>query len=106
MDASLDSQLLLHTPRSARRSSWSARSNHPTPTPTPQLCPPPQRSHSRVADEWAYRDGGRPGSAGAVPGTMLVATKGNDVIVHSKTALPESTTIHWHGIRLDNKMDG
>ena len=28
------------------------------------------------------------------------------VIVHFKNALPEETTIHWHGVRVPNDMDG
>lgn len=60
----------------------------------------------KPADVWAYRDGAIPGSVGTVPGPMLVAKKGDRVIVHLQNDLPESTTIHWHGIRLANAMDG
>jgi FtsP/CotA-like multicopper oxidase with cupredoxin domain len=43
---------------------------------------------------------------GQIPGPRLRVTQGDRVriIVHSK--LPESTTVHWHGLVLPNKMDG
>jgi FtsP/CotA-like multicopper oxidase with cupredoxin domain len=31
---------------------------------------------------------------------------GDRVIVHFKNSLPEPTTIHWHGLRVPNAMDG
>jgi FtsP/CotA-like multicopper oxidase with cupredoxin domain len=43
---------------------------------------------------------------GTVPGPMLRATVGDRVIVHFKNSLPDATTIHWHGIRVPNEMDG
>ena len=43
---------------------------------------------------------------GTVPGPMLRAQVGDRVIVHFKNSLPETTTIHWHGIRVPNEMDG
>ena len=60
----------------------------------------------KTADVWAYRDASIAGSRGTVPGPMLVANRGDQVIVHFKNELPESTTVHWHGLRLDNAMDG
>ncbi len=60
----------------------------------------------KPADVWAYRDAAIAGSKGTIPGPMLVANQGDDVIVHFTNELPESTTLHWHGIRLDNTMDG
>ena len=43
---------------------------------------------------------------GQIPGPRLRVTEGDRVriVVHSK--LPETTTIHWHGLILPNKMDG
>ena len=55
---------------------------------------------------WGYRDGAIDGSKPSVPGPMLVAHQGDQVIVHFKNELPEATTIHWHGIRLANAYDG
>jgi FtsP/CotA-like multicopper oxidase with cupredoxin domain len=43
---------------------------------------------------------------GTVPGPMIRATLGDRVIVHFKNSLPEETTIHWHGLRVPNDMDG
>ena len=31
---------------------------------------------------------------------------GDRVIVHFKNNLPDSTSIHWHGLRVPNDMDG
>jgi FtsP/CotA-like multicopper oxidase with cupredoxin domain len=43
---------------------------------------------------------------GTVPGPMIRAKLGDRVIVHFKNSLPEETTIHWHGLRVPNDMDG
>jgi FtsP/CotA-like multicopper oxidase with cupredoxin domain len=43
---------------------------------------------------------------GTVPGPMIKAKVGDRVIVHFKNSLPEPTTIHWHGLRVSNDMDG
>jgi FtsP/CotA-like multicopper oxidase with cupredoxin domain len=43
---------------------------------------------------------------GTVPGPMLKAKVGDRVIVHFTNSLPEATTIHWHGLRVPNDMDG
>jgi FtsP/CotA-like multicopper oxidase with cupredoxin domain len=43
---------------------------------------------------------------GTVPGPMIRAKVGDRVIVHFKNSLPEATTIHWHGLRVPNDMDG
>jgi FtsP/CotA-like multicopper oxidase with cupredoxin domain len=43
---------------------------------------------------------------GTVPGPIIRATKGNRLIVHFRNSLPEPTTIHWHGVRVPNAMDG
>jgi FtsP/CotA-like multicopper oxidase with cupredoxin domain len=50
------------------------------------------------ATVWAYN--------GHIPGPTLRAQVGDRVIVHFTNHLPEATTIHWHGIRLDAAMDG
>ena len=31
---------------------------------------------------------------------------GDRVLVHFKNSLPDATTIHWHGVRVPNDMDG
>lgn len=62
----------------------------------------------KKADVWAYRDGSpsSTGKTGSVPGPVLEAKLGDEVIVHFKNELPEATTIHWHGLRVPNASDG
>ena len=43
---------------------------------------------------------------GAVPGPLLRARQGDTLRVTLRNALPQPTTVHWHGIRLPNAMDG
>lgn len=43
---------------------------------------------------------------GSLPGPLLRAKVGDEVIVHFKNALPDPTTIHWHGLRVPDDMDG
>jgi FtsP/CotA-like multicopper oxidase with cupredoxin domain len=47
---------------------------------------------------WAYN--------GQVPGPTLRVRLGDTVRVHFVNHLPQPTTIHWHGVRLPNAMDG
>ena len=47
---------------------------------------------------WAYD--------GAVPGPLLRVPRGGRVRIELENGLPQPTTIHWHGVRLDNAMDG
>ena len=47
---------------------------------------------------WAYN--------GLVPGPIIRANVGDRVIVHFTNHLPEATSIHWHGLRIPNTMDG
>lgn len=46
------------------------------------------------------------GYNGLVPGPLLHARIGDRVIVHFTNALDEPTTIHWHGLRISDQMDG
>ena len=43
---------------------------------------------------------------GTVPGPTLDTEVGTRVVVHFTNDLPEPTTIHWHGVRVPNAMDG
>jgi FtsP/CotA-like multicopper oxidase with cupredoxin domain len=43
---------------------------------------------------------------GTVPGPVIRARQGDTLRVAVKNELPEETTVHWHGIRLPNAMDG
>lgn len=61
---------------------------------------------NKPADVWAFRDAARPGSTASIPGPLLEAKLGDRVIVHFKNALPEETTVHWHGLRVPNASDG
>jgi FtsP/CotA-like multicopper oxidase with cupredoxin domain len=46
------------------------------------------------------------GYNGATPGPLLEAVEGDRVRIYVTNALPESTSIHWHGVPLPNGMDG
>lgn len=41
-----------------------------------------------------------------VPGPRLDLIQGDRVRVHFRNSLPESTTVHWHGLIVPNEMDG
>ncbi|MGF1594418.1 MAG: multicopper oxidase family protein [Kiloniellaceae bacterium] len=47
---------------------------------------------------WAYD--------GTTPGPLLRVRQGEEVNVRLVNNLPQPTTLHWHGIRIDNAMDG
>jgi FtsP/CotA-like multicopper oxidase with cupredoxin domain len=49
-------------------------------------------------DVWTY--------SGGVPGPEIRVERGTRVVVHFTNHLPEPTTIHWHGLRIPNAMDG
>jgi FtsP/CotA-like multicopper oxidase with cupredoxin domain len=51
-----------------------------------------------LTDVWGY-DGG-------VPGPLLRAAQGKPFGIELVNELAEPTTVHWHGIRIDNAMDG
>jgi len=40
------------------------------------------------------------------PGPLIEAARGSEIVVRFKNQLPDSSSIHWHGIRLDNPFDG
>jgi FtsP/CotA-like multicopper oxidase with cupredoxin domain len=52
----------------------------------------------RAFDVWAYN--------GQVPGPTLRVRLGDTVRVRFTNKLPQATTIHWHGVRVPNSMDG
>ncbi len=41
-----------------------------------------------------------------IPGPRLQLTEGDHVRINFRNALPESTTVHWHGLIVPNEMDG
>jgi manganese oxidase len=52
----------------------------------------------KVADAWTYN--------GMVPGPQIRVRQGDRVRVHIKNELPESTSVHFHGLELPNSQDG
>lgn len=47
---------------------------------------------------WSYN--------GQVPGPTLRARAGTTLVVDVNNQLKEATSVHWHGLRIDNAMDG
>lgn len=52
----------------------------------------------KFVDGWAYN--------GQIPGPVIRANVGDKVRIVLKNELPESTTLHPHGVRIPNKFDG
>ncbi|MBL8931239.1 MAG: multicopper oxidase family protein [Kineosporiaceae bacterium] len=52
----------------------------------------------RIVPTWAFGED--------VPGPLIRATAGDLVTVEVSNTLPTGTSVHWHGIRLRNDMDG
>ena len=80
--------------------SWPARSAPPSDT---RITPAPARARllgmSRPAtDVWAYN--------GTVPGPLVRLRQGEPARLLVENRLDQDTTVHWHGIRLPNAMDG
>ena len=46
------------------------------------------------------------GYNGQIPGPMIKAPQGATITIDSKNHIDYETTIHWHGLRLDNENDG
>ena len=46
------------------------------------------------------------GYNGSIPGPTLKVRQGSEVIVHVTNEGDLDTTVHWHGLRLENKYDG
>ena len=46
------------------------------------------------------------GYNGKVPGPIVRVKQGTRINIRLKNSLKQSTTIHWHGIRINNAMDG
>lgn len=51
-----------------------------------------------ISPVWTYN--------GVLPGPLIRVSRGDRLIVHFENQLPEATTIHWHGVRVPNEMDG
>jgi FtsP/CotA-like multicopper oxidase with cupredoxin domain len=50
------------------------------------------------ATTWSYN--------GQIPGPMIRVAQGDRIRVIFKNELPDPTSIHWHGVRVPNNMDG
>jgi len=46
------------------------------------------------------------GYNGSIPGPTLKVAQGSEVVVHVTNDGDLEATVHWHGLRLDNKYDG
>jgi FtsP/CotA-like multicopper oxidase with cupredoxin domain len=46
------------------------------------------------------------GFNGQYPGPLLHVAQGAEIVVDFANALDQPTTVHWHGVRLDNRFDG
>jgi FtsP/CotA-like multicopper oxidase with cupredoxin domain len=46
------------------------------------------------------------GYNGSIPGPTLKVQQGSEIIVHVTNHGDLDTTVHWHGLRLENKYDG
>jgi FtsP/CotA-like multicopper oxidase with cupredoxin domain len=51
-----------------------------------------------AVDTWSY--------GGSVPGPLIRAVQGTRLRVNFHNRLPVETTVHWHGLRVPNAMDG
>src|SRR5687767_10175665 len=52
----------------------------------------------KVTPVWTYN--------GTLPGPQINVNVGDRLIVHFKNSVPATTSIHWHGVRVPNNMDG
>ena len=52
----------------------------------------------KIVKGWAYN--------GQIPGPLLRANVGDKIRIRLKNELPESTSMHLHGVRVPNAMDG
>ena len=52
----------------------------------------------KTMDAWGYN--------GSCPGPTIQVTQGDRVRIHVENALPESTSMHWHGLEVPIEQDG
>src|SRR6266567_676526 len=55
-------------------------------------------SDNKTIKAWGFNN--------TVPGPVLKAKKGDEIIIKVKNNLQQATVVHWHGIRLAAAMDG
>jgi FtsP/CotA-like multicopper oxidase with cupredoxin domain len=46
------------------------------------------------------------GYNGSIPGSTLKVAEGTEIVVHVENHGDLDTTVHWHGLRLENRYDG
>ena len=46
------------------------------------------------------------GYNGQIPGPLIRAPQGSRVVIRFENHIDQPTTVHWHGLRLDNPFDG
>jgi len=46
------------------------------------------------------------GYNGSIPGTTLKVAEGTEIVIHVENHGDLDTTVHWHGLRLENRYDG
>lgn len=46
------------------------------------------------------------GYNGQIPGPLISVAKGAEIIVRFLNAIDQPSTVHWHGVRLENRFDG
>lgn len=101
----MDRRKLLLGSASLAAAAWLPRDALGTVTPTREfaLVAAPARAslvgppHPET-DVWSYN--------GRTPGPEIRVRQGEHIRVLVENRLPEETTVHWHGIRLPNAMDG
>lgn len=64
-----------------------------------------REGHARLAPP-DYPETSIWGYEGGVPGPIIRARQGDRIARQFRNALPEASSVHWHGIRIDNAMDG
>jgi suppressor of ftsI len=79
--------------------------------PSDTLAPARPSERRRLANRdtlWLDASAVRGGFAfnGQQPGPLIEVPRGSEIVVVFANHLPDSTAIHWHGIRLDNHSDG
>ncbi len=82
-------------PLSARWADAAVRAVTLTAAPAKQRLVPAQYPETEI---WGYN--------GAVPGSELRFRQGETARIVVENRLPEETTVHWHGLRVPNAMDG
>ncbi|WP_205874773.1 multicopper oxidase family protein [Mycobacterium camsae] len=89
-----------NSPMAAAIDAAEAARPHSGRTVTASLTPQPAKVDigGRIVDTLAYGD--------TIPGPLLRATVGDEVVVSVSNKLDHPTSVHWHGIALRNDMDG